>query len=191
MLPVLEGLGGEVPVSIDTAKADVARQALAARRRARQRRDRAARRSRARRVVADAGAYLCLMHMLGEPRTMQADPRYDDVVSDVAAFLEERLGASPSLRASRRSGSASTPGSASARRSSTTSSSCAGSTCSLALGRPVLVGFSRKSSLGRLLGDPEATTRLACRQASRRPSPPTSAARRSSACTTCARRSRR
>ena len=31
------------------------------------------------------------MHMLGEPRTMQADPRYDDVVSDVKAFLEERL----------------------------------------------------------------------------------------------------
>ena len=42
-------------------------------------------------VVADAGAYLCLMHMRGEPRTMQADPRYDDVVSEVKAFLEERL----------------------------------------------------------------------------------------------------
>ena len=42
-------------------------------------------------VVADAGAYLCLMHMQGEPRTMQADPRYDDVASEVASFLEERL----------------------------------------------------------------------------------------------------
>ena len=42
-------------------------------------------------VVADSGAYLCLMHMLGEPRTMQDDPRYDDVVSEVKAFLEERL----------------------------------------------------------------------------------------------------
>ena len=38
-----------------------------------------------------SGAYLCLMHMLGEPRTMQDDPRYDDVVSEVKAFLEERL----------------------------------------------------------------------------------------------------
>jgi dihydropteroate synthase len=42
-------------------------------------------------LVADAGADCCLMHMLGEPRTMQVDPHYDDVVSDVRAFLEERL----------------------------------------------------------------------------------------------------
>jgi dihydropteroate synthase len=42
-------------------------------------------------LVADTGAGCCLMHMLGEPRTMQEDPRYDDVVSDVRAFLEERL----------------------------------------------------------------------------------------------------
>src|SRR6187401_468939 len=41
--------------------------------------------------VADRGLDCCLMHMLGEPRTMQVDPRYDDVVSEVAAFLEERL----------------------------------------------------------------------------------------------------
>ncbi len=43
-------------------------------------------------VVADAEADCCLMHMLGEPRTMQDDPRYDDVVEDVREFLEERLG---------------------------------------------------------------------------------------------------
>ena len=42
-------------------------------------------------LVAETGAGCCLMHMLGEPRTMQQDPRYDDVVSDVKAFLEERL----------------------------------------------------------------------------------------------------
>ena len=42
-------------------------------------------------LVAERGAKCCLMHMLGEPRTMQADPRYDEVVSDVKAFLEERL----------------------------------------------------------------------------------------------------
>ena len=44
-------------------------------------------------VVADAGAYVCLMHMQGEPRTMQVEPRYDDVVGEVAGFLEERLAA--------------------------------------------------------------------------------------------------
>ena len=42
-------------------------------------------------VVAEAGVDVCLMHMLGTPRTMQVEPRYDDVVDDVAAFLEERL----------------------------------------------------------------------------------------------------
>ncbi len=42
-------------------------------------------------LVAERGVDCCLMHMLGEPRTMQVDPRYDDVVSDVKAFLEERM----------------------------------------------------------------------------------------------------
>jgi len=42
-------------------------------------------------LVAERGARCCLMHMLGEPRTMQDDPRYDDVVSEVKAFLAERL----------------------------------------------------------------------------------------------------
>jgi dihydropteroate synthase len=42
-------------------------------------------------LVAETGVHCCLMHMLGEPRTMQLNPRYDDVVSDVKAFLEERL----------------------------------------------------------------------------------------------------
>ena len=41
-------------------------------------------------LVADRGCDCCLMHMLGDPQTMQADPRYDDVVSDVKAFLEQR-----------------------------------------------------------------------------------------------------
>src|SRR3954453_6345880 len=53
-------------------------------------------------VVADAGAGCCLMHMLGDdPRTMQSDPRYDDVVSEVKAFLEERLPMRPSTRGGR------------------------------------------------------------------------------------------
>ena len=42
-------------------------------------------------VVAGQAAYVCLMHMRGEPRTMQIDPVYDDVVSEVKAFLEDRL----------------------------------------------------------------------------------------------------
>ena len=42
-------------------------------------------------TVAERGADCCLMHMLGEPRTMQRDPRYDDVVDEVKAFLHERM----------------------------------------------------------------------------------------------------
>jgi dihydropteroate synthase len=90
VVPVLEGLAG-APVSIDTAKAEVARRALALG--AELVNDVTALRGdpELAGVVADAGAYLCLMHMLGTPRTMQADPRYEDVAGEVTAFLEERL----------------------------------------------------------------------------------------------------
>src|ERR671935_2996740 len=86
IVPVLERLGGEVPLSIDTSKVEVARAAIEAG--AELVNDVTALRAdpELAGVVADSGAYLCLMHMLGEPRTMQVDPRYDDVVSEVAAF---------------------------------------------------------------------------------------------------------
>ena len=156
VVPVLEGLAAS-PVSIDTAKADVARRALELG--AELVNDVTALRGdpELAGVVADSGAYLCLMHMQGEPRTMQAT-RATTTSSPRWRRFSRSGSRSPSRRASRRSGSASIPGSASARPSSTTSSSSAGSTSSLALGRPVLVGLSRKSSLGRMLGDPEATT---------------------------------
>src|SRR5262245_66497246 len=91
VLPVLQAVGGELPVSIDTAKAEVARRAIELG--AELVNDVTALRGdpEMAEVVAEAGAYLCLMHMQGEPRTMQADPRYGDVASEVTAFLEERL----------------------------------------------------------------------------------------------------
>src|SRR6059058_5416909 len=90
VVPVLEALHG-APLSIDTAKADVARRALELD--AELVNDVTALRAdpEMAEVVAEAGAYVCLMHMQGEPRTMQRNPTYDDVVSEVAAFLEERL----------------------------------------------------------------------------------------------------
>src|ERR687884_1224929 len=93
VVPVLERLQGEVPVSIDTAKAAVARRALELG--AEMVNDVTALQAdpELAEAVATADAYLCLMHMQGEPRTMQVDPHYDDVVAEVAAFLEERLGA--------------------------------------------------------------------------------------------------
>src|SRR5690242_8620994 len=90
IVPVLEELNG-APVSVDTSKAAVAERALALG--AELVNDVTALRGdpELAGVIADAGSYVCLMHMLGEPRTMQEDPRYDDVVSDVKRFLEERL----------------------------------------------------------------------------------------------------
>src|SRR3954467_14653232 len=91
VVPVLERLRGEVPVSVDTSKAEVARRALELG--AELVNDVTALRGdpELAGVVAAGGGYVCLMHMQGEPRTMQRDPRYDDVASEVAAFLEERL----------------------------------------------------------------------------------------------------
>jgi dihydropteroate synthase len=101
VVPVVEGLIAETAsmpcppqVSIDTSKAAVARAALAAG--AGLVNDVSALRfdSEMAAVVADSGAHCCLMHMLGEPRTMQrgvGGPRYGDVVDEVKAFLEERL----------------------------------------------------------------------------------------------------
>src|SRR6266550_9580916 len=79
VVPVLERLNGEVPVSIDTAKAEVARRALELG--AVMVNDVTAFRAEPElaEVAAEHNAYVCLMHMQGEPRTMQLDPRYDDV----------------------------------------------------------------------------------------------------------------
>ena len=93
VLPVVRALTADagVPVSIDTTKADVAAAAIDAG--AAVVNDVAAGRYDARMLptVADAGAGYVAMHMLGEPRTMQDDPRYDDVVREVGDFLADRV----------------------------------------------------------------------------------------------------
>ncbi len=154
--PVLEGLGG-LPLSIDTAKATVARRALELGAvlvndvtALRGDPDMAA-------VVADGDAFVCLMHMQGEPRTMQVAPHYDDVVADVLAFLEERLAftveqgiAEERICVDPGIGFGKTPDQnlELLRRLDELGT----------LGRPVLVGVSRKSTLGRIVGDASATT---------------------------------
>jgi dihydropteroate synthase len=157
VVPVLEALGRLVPVSIDTAKAEVARRALELG--AEMVNDVTAFRGdpEMAAVVAESGAYVCLMHMQGEPRTMQVSPRYDDVVADVAAFLEERL------RSAVTAGIAEEricldPGIGFGKTVEQNFELVRRLDELTALGRPILVGFSRKSSLGRVLGDPEAKT---------------------------------
>jgi dihydropteroate synthase len=156
VVPVLEGLHG-APVSIDTAKAAVARRAIELG--AELVNDVTALRGddELTEVVASAGSYVCLMHMQGEPRTMQVEPTYDDVVSDVAAFLEERL------RFAVDAGIAEEricldPGIGFGKTVGQNFELVRRLEVLLALGRPVLIGFSRKSSLGRILGDPVART---------------------------------
>jgi dihydropteroate synthase len=155
VLPVLEGLAG-VPVSIDTSKAEVARRALGLG--AELVNDVTALRGDPgmAEAVAESGAFVCLMHMQGEPRTMQVAPRYDDVVADVLAFLEERVAyavgcgvAEDRICVDPGIGFGKTPDQnlELLRRLDELA----------ALGRPLLVGVSRKSTLGRVLGDAGAT----------------------------------
>jgi dihydropteroate synthase len=155
--PVLQALGGEVPLSIDTSKAAVARVALGLG--AELVNDVTALRGDPglAGVVGESGAYLCLMHMQGEPRTMQTDPTYDDVVSEVAAFLEERL-AYAVESGIREELVCLDPGIGFGKTVEQNFELVRRLDELTALGRPVVIGFSRKSSLGRLLGDPQATT---------------------------------
>jgi dihydropteroate synthase len=153
VLPVVRGLAGEAAVSIDTSKAAVAEAAL----------DAGAtivndvtalRRDPAIGVVcAERGAGLILMHMQGDPRTMQENPTYDDVVDEVKVFLAERMQAAVdagvaeeriwldpgigfgknldhNLELLRRLGEL------------------------RGLGRPLVVGTSRKSFIGKIDGSP-------------------------------------
>jgi dihydropteroate synthase len=151
VVPVLDRLGGDLPVSIDTSKAAVAREALEGG--AIFVNDVTALRGdpELAGVVAGGGAYLCLMHMQGEPRTMQDEPRYGDVAAEVASFLEERLAFAvaqgiPEERVCL------DPGIGFGKTVSQNLELVRRLDVLLALGRPVLVGFSRKSSLRKLTG---------------------------------------
>jgi dihydropteroate synthase len=154
--PVLSALQGQ-PLSIDTSKAEVARRAIAAG--AVMVNDVTALRadSELAGVVADGEAYLCLMHMLGEPRSMQDDPRYDDVVSEVASFLGERLALAVDEGIAEER-ICLDPGIGFGKTVDHNLELLARLDEIVALGRPVLVGASRKRFLGRVLGNPEALT---------------------------------
>jgi dihydropteroate synthase len=107
-------------------------------------------------LVADRGLDCCLMHMLGEPRTMQLEPRYDDVVSDVKAFLEERLAAAvaagvPEERIQL------DPGIGFGKTLEHNLELVRRLQEIVAIGRPVVLGTSRKNFIGLLTGrDPGA-----------------------------------
>jgi dihydropteroate synthase len=151
IVPVLDRLAGEVPLSIDTAKAEVARAALE--RGAMLVNDVTAFRGdpELAGVVAGSGAYLCLMHMQGQPRTMQAEPWYEDVAAEVAAFFEERLAFAVAAGIAEERVCLD-PGIGFGKTVAHNLELVRRLDVLVALGRPVLVGFSRKSSLRRLTG---------------------------------------
>jgi dihydropteroate synthase len=162
VLPVVERLaadGAGARISIDTMKSSVARAALDAG--ATIVNDVSAFRfdPALAGIVAGAGADCCLMHMLGEPRTMQQDPRYDDVVSDVRAFLEERLAFAI------REGVAEErvwldPGIGFGKTVEHNLELLRRLDEIVAIGRPVVIGTSRKSFLGRIAGGRDETQRV-------------------------------
>jgi dihydropteroate synthase len=156
VVPVLEGLRGG-PVSIDTSKAEVARRALELG--AELVNDVTALRGDPdlAHVVAESDAYVCLMHMQGAPRTMQRRPHYDDVVSEVALFLEERLEFAVGQGISEERVCLD-PGIGFGKTVEHNVELVRRLDVLARLGRPILIGLSRKSSLGRILGDPHATT---------------------------------
>ena len=153
VLPVIEALAGSVgvPISVDTMKADVARRALAAG--ATIINDVSALRydDAMVEVVAGAGCPVCIMHMQGMPKTMQEDPRYEDVVDEVLRFLEERLTAIVG-RGVREEQVMVDPGIGFGKTVAHNLALLDGLSRFTALGRPILLGTSRKRFLGAILG---------------------------------------
>jgi dihydropteroate synthase len=150
VLPVLEALRG-LPLSIDTGRAEVARRAIGLG--AGMVNDVSAlrREPELAGVVAETGVDLCLMHMQGDPRTMQDEPRYDDVVSEVAAFLEERLAFAVAAGIAE-DRICLDPGIGFGKTPDQNLELVRRLDRIVAIGRPVLVGLSRKSTLARVLG---------------------------------------
>lgn len=161
LAPVLDALREEprAVVSVDTRSAPVAADAL--RRGARVVNDIASLAEPGMaEVVADTGAGVVLMHMRGTPATMQDDLRYDDVVREVGQFLRER-------RAFARSAGiadeaiALDPGIGFAKAADQSLRLLAATATLASLGRPLLVGASRKSFLAKLTGDDAPADRVA------------------------------
>jgi len=153
VVPVIERLAAATPalLSIDTTKAAVARAALDAG--ATMVNDVTALRGDPAMadLVAERGCPVCLMHMLGEPRTMQDDPRYHDVVAEVAAFLEERLAAAVAAGV-REEQVLLDPGIGFGKTVRHNLLLLAHLDRIAALGRPLVLGASRKRFIGTLLG---------------------------------------
>jgi dihydropteroate synthase len=152
VVPVIEALSkvAGVPLSIDTYKPEVMRAAIAAGA------DivndvRALQEPGALEIVAASQAGVCLMHMQGTPQTMQIDPQYEDVVTEVNAFLAQRLAAAEAAGIARER-VVLDPGFGFGKKTEHNLQLLQQLDKTLQIGRPLLVGLSRKSVLGQITG---------------------------------------
>lgn len=160
VLPLIERVHArfDVPLSIDTSKPEVMHAATAAG--AAMINDvYALRRPGALETAAGCGVALCLMHMQGEPRTMQKDPHYGDVTAEVKAFLEDRAGAAIAAGVPR-DRIVLDPGFGFGKNLGHNLTLLRRLPELAALGCPLLVGLSRKSMIGTLLGGKPMGERL-------------------------------
>ncbi len=155
VMPVLEQLAQlPVPVSVDTCKPEVMRRAVAAG--AAMVNDiNALREQGALEALAEGQAAVCLMHMQGGPRTMQQDPHYVDVVSEVNEFLMQRVEAAQRAGITR-DRIVIDPGFGFGKNTGHNLELLRGLPSIAGLGQPVMVGLSRKSLFGKITGKPVA-----------------------------------
>ena len=161
VVPVIEGLAREttLPISIDTSKPEVMRAAVAAG--AGMLNDvYGLRREGALDAAAELAMPVVLMHMLGEPRSMQAAPEYDDVVGEVHRFLAERMFAAEMAGIARKN-IVVDPGFGFGKTTAHNLQLLAQLRRFTELGVPVLAGLSRKRSIGELTGRSEPRARVA------------------------------
>ena len=151
LMPVLRALrDAPVPISVDTTKPEVMRAAIGAG--ASMINDIGALRSPgALEAVAASDAGVCLMHMQGEPRTMQREPRYADVVAEVRAFLAERVAAAEALGIARER-IVIDPGFGFGKTAEHNFELLRNLHRFAEMGLPVMAGWSRKSTLGAITG---------------------------------------
>lgn len=161
VIPVIEAIRRDsaIPISVDTSKPAVMHAAVAAG--ASLINDvRALQEPGALEVAAQLDVPICLMHMQGQPRTMQANPHYDDVVEEVLAFLQQRIeicqaaGIAPARLIL-------DPGFGFGKTVQHNLALFRHLPRFVDTGHPVLVGVSRKSMIGKLLGERPVDERLA------------------------------
>ncbi len=154
VLPIIEAVaaGVDIPVSIDTSKPEVMRAAVAAG--AGFINDVCALQLEgALQAASDCGVPVCLMHMQGEPRTMQENPQYGNVVTDVIAFLEQRINAAIDAGIDK-ANIVIDPGFGFGKSLAHNMALLNNLQKFKTLGVPILAGLSRKSMIGLALGLP-------------------------------------